>query len=710
MRIQRVGLVVGSYSLLVAVAGCSGAGSPTSLPVTPLVSNVGDSPVSVNQRTPNASASQQIVAATGGTIVVKSGKSKLSVTVPPHALASNANVAVGIYLQGPPLPSGSAKAPLPAGAQFLGGFSISTGGAALVAPLRATESYAAAPSGKSLRLAMYGSKAGAYVDVDTATAANASVANANDTRYVSISSATGARNPYAFYATRVPRAPVPIALALTALAKPPYLVEKSVGLVASGADANGNPYAFTPAFAISNAALGKLMPSSANPYGVTLAFGNQQQTGVASAADARTKLTAQLNLSVQSQRPANGGDTYAYAGSMTQTFVRTLPSPLPVSRTRANVTTSVTVNGDQTFQGTKGLYDFVTSESDATNLQTTNTTTDAYVGFSSANAGGAFAYLEYGSNWADENGDSLSYVYPQPIVVDRLPNAAKQSWSNTAAATLYENETVGAGGAAFSAQRVYAANGTYGETSTYPPGYFGIGTPSDHGQIQENADGSGYYSVPIYGAGDIVYSAPAGKNGKYAISYSVYAQASPLPTASPLVAATIPAWYPPKPALYRETDVETGMTAIPAACKSSAVFGKRAEQLVQTIDRLDTILGYTEKTTQRTYLISGYGVVCTQLVDVQTSYYDFNGDSQFVFFAQPYQVTTTSETLGLQQSGTNVQGANVRRASAIARVNAYTLIAHSAFTRAIERLRQDRERKFAATLHHLIVEHNGGVR
>jgi hypothetical protein len=105
MRMERVGLVVGSCSLAAAVAGCSGAGSPTSLPLAPLASEASVSAASVNQRTPNASVTQHVSAATGGAIVVTSGKSKLTVTVPPHALASNANVTVGMYLQAPPLPS-----------------------------------------------------------------------------------------------------------------------------------------------------------------------------------------------------------------------------------------------------------------------------------------------------------------------------------------------------------------------------------------------------------------------------------------------------------------------------------------------------------------------------------------------------------------------------------------------------------------------------
>lgn len=663
--------------ILTALAACGGsnASTPPALPGSNM------------QSTPNASTTQSVSAASGGTVALGGSGAQIVVTIPAHALAADASVTVSSFTTNVPKPANSsADVELPADAHFLAGFTVSTGGVPLVAPLKVSESISPSSAMSSpAYLAMYSASSGRYTVVDTATVTNSAVANDGAKTFVGVSSAGGAAAPYAFYASGTAPTPPAITIAVTPASPAPYTIGTSANFTASAKDANGNSYAFTPAFALSNSAIGSLQSSASNVMGATVTFGATQQSGTITATDARTGLSGSLEISVQSQRPATNGDTYAYSGTFTQEFDRALPSPMPTATASQSVTQTVSVKGGQTFQGQSNLFDVVSAETDTSSLQTVTSQSDTFVGFSSSSL--PAQYLEYGSRWQDEMGNSISYVYATPRILDQLPEKSGNTWTNSAAASIDENESVGSTGSAFTSQLVYNADGTYSETSSYPPGYFGISSSSQRGVVVENSDGSGNYSVPIYGAGDVVFGAPV--NGQ--IPYSVYRQASPAPTDTPLVTGTIGAWYS-APAFYSETNVDNGQTAVPAACNASSAFGSNAEQLVQTTSRLDTVLGYTESTTTTTYLVTGYGAVCIQMSDVTTSYYDFQGDSLALFYSHPYQITKISETLGLQQTGTSIIGSTtVRRSNAVTSAPAaYATIANSLFARTLEKTRRDR--------------------
>jgi hypothetical protein len=671
----RIALALFSIAGLCSCGG-SNAGAPPALPDV------------ATQATPNATTTQSVTASAGGKVTLSGSGAQVTVTIPAHALASDATVTLSSFADNVPQPANAGgTVNLPGGARFLAGFTISTGGVPLTAPLQVSETIPASGSGGSPAfLAMYSASSGRYTVVDSATVTSSAVSNDGAKAYVGVSTTAGATAPYVFYSSSATQAPPAISLVITAATPGPYAIGATAKFSAAAKDANGNGYAFKPAFSLSSSALGSVQASSSSVMDAVVTFGTTQQAGSITATDQRTGLSGSLDLSVQSERPATNGDAYAYSGTFAQEFDRVLPSPMPTAVASQNVTQTVTVKDGQTFQGHSNLYDIVSNETDVTSLQTVTSQANTFVGFSSNSL--PASYLEYGSRWEDQNGNSISYVYATPRILDELPEKTGQSWTNSASASISENESVGATGAAFSSQRVYNADGTYTDNSSFPPGYFGIGSSSDRGVIVENADGSGYYSIPIYGAGDVVFGAPV--NGQ--IPYQVYAQASPQPTDTPLVAGNIGAWYS-APTFYTESNVDNGPTAIPASCNASAAFGSNAEQIVQTINRLDTVLGYTEATTTTTYLVSGYGAVCIQMSDVTSSYYDFQGDSTAIFYSQPYQITKTSETLGLQQSGTSVIGSkSVTRSAASLSTAAYATIGNSLFARTLEKRRSARAR------------------
>ena len=687
------------YALYVASAGfcalalgaCGGGGSGGSIPAA----STGSLPA------PVVSTSKSLVATAGGSIVLSlPDHGTLALTVPAGALASNATVTLSAYASVPGLPQGSTS---------LGGFAVDTGGVALNKRLSVSETPATTPSSSTLRLALWSPTRNASSDVDTATLANGALVNDDNAKYVGISTASSQR-AYAFYTAPAAASPAPISLAIAASTPGPYTSGTPVTVVASGSDANGNAYVYEPHFSVSNPSLGTIAPSGSNPLAATFAGGNEQMQGAIVVTDTRTSATGRLTINIQSQRPASGGDTYAYSGTLLETDVRSLPSPMPTATTSATLTQTIDVKSGQTLNGATGLYDFSAKQTENTSLQESLSTTDTFEGFGVPGPDGTAPLLEYGTNWADDNGDTLSYLYATPIVVDRLPERAGATWTNSSAVQITENETIDSNGSAFFSRRTYKSDGSYSEVATYPAGYFGAFSPSDHGETTENSDGSGFYAAPVFGAGDIVLSAPqAGGNG-YLINYQVFAEASPTPSSVPVVSGSFNAWYNPSSKLYNETDVDNGSKPIPASCHVPATFGSNANQLVQTTSRLDTILGYTEMEATTSYVMNGVGVVCVTLHDVQTSYYDFAGDLPFVFVAAPYQVTTTDQTLGLQSGGTSVIDASQARTTSSAHLSVpYVRAARAQFQRKLERARLLREKNALRFLRRLTSNRAGGA-
>jgi hypothetical protein len=414
--------------------------------------------------------------------------------------------------------------------------------------------------------------------------------------------------------------------------------------------------------------------------------------------------------------PRTPGDSFVYSGQLQQAF-QSFPelappsaSPEPISQTTENVTQTVTVATNQTFNGASGLTDLHSAETDAltSGLKTTTSTTDTYES-APAQTGTSAQLLGYGSQFTDEAGDTISTLLAPAIVLDQLPETAGAQWSNGAAATIDEALAGNTTGSSITVVRNVNADGSYSESTTYPPSYSLPGF-TGVGKIQENADGSGVFSFQQNGrfSTTLAYSKPEPQpSGPPLIIVKVYAGQDT--TVAPKQTLGIPTWYGNVPALYNETDLDQGTQTIPAACNLASSLPKQGTALAQTIARTDTVLGYTEQETTTTYVAPGYGVLCTVATDKQTTYYDFNGDQASVFTATPpFQITTVSETLALQSSsviaGTMTSSSSSRTSSA-ARSTSAALPAfnvapalHANFERAVRAAHRNRAARLAQSL------------
>ncbi len=399
---------------------------------------------------------------------------------------------------------------------------------------------------------------------------------------------------------------------------------------------------------------------------------------------------------------------------MTATQLRLLPAPMPTATTVTTVVQNGTLKDAQTFNGVSGLYDVSVAESDTTPLKTSTSQTDTYYAFSSRAPDGTTSLLDYGSTWADENGNTLTYQYTAPQILGELPEKAGASWSNTPAMTVSENDSSDASGSAIFSKTVYAQDGSYTETTTYPPTY-NVG----QSVITENADGSGSITN-VLGVGSIVFSTPqAQSTGSYLLPYALYSAPNPGPTAQPLQSSSVGAWYTVPATVYHETDEDLGAQPVPAACNVPSSLASAAMETQRTISRTDTILGYTDTQTIDAYRVATVGAVCVQMNDMQNSYYDFNGDQQFIiapssdptYVPTPYQTNTASETLGLSNGASPASDKHTRRAASITPLSSAAIaVAHMQFEASVAHLRAQRKLAFVKAFKAFITKHNGGVR
>ncbi|HTW85522.1 MAG TPA: hypothetical protein VMD91_15740 [Candidatus Sulfotelmatobacter sp.] len=408
------------------------------------------------------------------------------------------------------------------------------------------------------------------------------------------------------------------------------------------------------------------------------------------------------------------GDTFVYAGQLVQsfqTFTEITPpgaSPEPIATTTTNVTQTVTVAAGQNFNGTAGLVDLHDAETDAlsSGLKTTTSTTDAYEALTNTQL------LAYGSQFADEAGDTQTTLATPADVLDQLPETAGARWSNGPGATIDEAVAGDASGSPITVVRTVNDDGTYNEKTTYPPNYAVAGADGV-GDIQENADGSGTFAFEANGETlTITYSPPEPQaSGPALITINEYLGLDT--TVAPYQTFQVPTWYGNAPALYDENDLDQGTQTIPSGCGLTAAFPAQATALAQTIARTDTILGYTEQETTTRYVAPGYGVLCTVSTDQQTFDYDFSGDQAFAFtMTPPLEIATVTETLGMQPSSTipglTLSGARRARGTASAasvpgaRLDVGAVL-HARFERAVLAARVQRAaqlaRAAAARLH-----------
>lgn len=407
------------------------------------------------------------------------------------------------------------------------------------------------------------------------------------------------------------------------------------------------------------------------------------------------------------QRPASPGDAFTFTGTMTVANAYTYPvaSPLPPTAVISTVLQAVGVKAGLNPFASQSATDFNTVETDTQALRTLTTTSDAFYGF--APAGSGFNFVLYGFTSTDSGGSSYRYAYTTPFIVDELPQA-NRSWSNSAGVVIAENDADGT-----SAVRTYNPDGTYAETQNQP-----LGTTAT---VQENPNGSGSYLGNGFFGGQIAgltFSAPIPQpSGPPQIEAAIVFPAPPTPSPNPTGKPTptpnpttapqvisINQWYPTTPKFYTETDLATIGVTFPASCTVPSSYGTTGNQITQTIDRLDTIFGFTDHMVTTSYLVAGSGPVCVSMSDLQTSYYDYQGDQNFtyVFSSQPQSTSTITEKLTLQ-AGATIKS-RVRRSSASSSTIAQsTIVAGRArFLTAIAQERRSRERAFLRYLQYRI--------
>ena len=690
--------------------------------------------------------SSSINPASGGTISAPFANGTAQLTIPAGAIAGTNGAPVTVTLTAYSVGSqmgvtfqniarkaqsvGRTTQGVPAGSQFIVGFSVVLSSGYLVAPLQVSLPTVNPPLSSQTvqRLAMYnpaptGTANPSFFDVDTATINGNGAVITNDVnpKYVSISSTNGGQ-PYAFYSAPAANiaTPAPITLSATSVpAGPYYLVNgSSATFTATGADANGNPLAYIPTFSLSSATLGTIAPG-AGPYNTVFTSGTALTSGTLNISDPRTKATGTAQIIVTNQRPANTGASYTYAGNLGQTTVRFYPSPNPADVTNnfypSPYPTGVTVNTAATSgqvvtvtaQASPGVYDFHTVDTESYTLEQAITTTDNYYKFPTSGLGGIVSLLQTNSYNAASATDAYAYNISQMFTgtyqIDSLPEQAGATWTNGSAYTYAETDPNGE-----KTTGTWNADGSYNETTVYPtftsapaPG----ATPVT-GVITVNSNGTGTYNVPY---AVVVSGLPANT----VLSFGTPA---PNPAGTPYIPVNVVyyngakyatqavVWYPTGTPMYTETDTNTGTQTLPSSCNVPSAYGSSANALVQKIQRIDPVIGYTDVQTNTSYQALGLGTLCVTLSDVNTEWYDYSaisGDQapfrpRRLFFANtgtPISVITTTQVLGL--ASTN-QPASVARSAQSVALSAYQIkVAKAAFEHQLASLRHQRKEAMA---------------
>lgn len=395
------------------------------------------------------------------------------------------------------------------------------------------------------------------------------------------------------------------------------------------------------------------------------------------------------------------GHSFKFTGTQSTlgTYTYPSPSPYPSVNTLVDVTQNVSVTASANPYGPASAGDFHTVETDAAPLVTHTTTTDAWLGMSGANL------VEYGYSTADDSGDTLTARYAAPQILDQLPETNAAAWTNGAGVVLTEKDADGT-----SSVRTYATDGTYSEALSNK----NTGVTAN---IDEHADGSGTYTTDgAYLDGQVsgfVFSAPSANQITITMNFVQPPTPSPAPSGqpSPTPAPTITPrvytsalWYVNAPVLYSQsTKVATGV-AFPQSCAVPAAYGTSGNTLTQTTSRIDTILGYTDSQTQTTYTSAQYGPVCVTLSDVQKDYYDYQDDFATAtafhlhFPGTALATATVTQTLTLQSATSQSTARSAQSIMSAALEPANIAGAAAAFTLHVERLRHQRELKFASYL------------
>ena len=337
---------------------------------------------------------------------------------------------------------------------------------------------------------------------------------------------------------------------------------------------------------------------------------------------------------------------------------------MPSTSLAASIAQSISRNAAANPLNGKPASDFHATQNTAYPTKTSVLTSDTYYAY--AGSASAANLVEYGFQSADSLKNTISYAYATPQVVAELPFAQNAGWSNSAAVAISETDADGT-----TSTRTYNADGSYTDTEKF---FYG------DADITQNADGSGIYTSPVFLSGllgaEQTFRFDAPSNGQIVVTGEFpppptptpNATGQPTPTPNPTIAptiVTIPAWYAAGQKLYTETDTDGGSPPFPRDCSVPAKIGSQGEKLVQTISRLDTILGFAETQTTTSYVVPNFGPACIVMNDVTKDYYDYQGDTLpgqnttgfFAYYSAPYHTTTIDETLTLQSATIRIRRA-----------------------------------------------------
>lgn len=465
--------------------------------------------------------------------------------------------------------------------------------------------------------------------------------------------------------------------------------------------------------------------------------------------------------------PVGAGDTFRFTGQTTQTVSYAYPtsSPEPGTSETATVTQNIIVTATPCPSATgnityscSGQSDFHVAEVDAYPFESLYPTTDAWYALNGSNQ-----WVSFGNSINDGSGDAMRTSYgATPYILDELPETQGASWSNAGALNYLEQDSDNS-----VTEQQINANGTYSLTQTTDGGY-GLGITTSATGASSYAGGcieavSGICTGAFSPLGAIPNTCKSTTSPALCGSYfeawnrdyyglvvqapasgtiTVDAQKTPSSssTPAPTVIATPHAWYTPMPGnlLYSEADSIPAVGAtLPTACSVPAAFGTTGNEIQQTIEAIDPMLGYVSNETIKTWIVGGFGPVCVQMSNVENQYYNWTGDTgrpsispqtygSLVFSplgansgSIPASVETITETLTLQSaSGSDVNQNNIahQRSSVTTTTRAGPAVTHaltevevgyarSRFDTMVRHARVQRLRKFEKTIEHLM---NGG--
>jgi hypothetical protein len=360
------------------------------------------------------------------------------------------------------------------------------------------------------------------------------------------------------------------------------------------------------------------------------------------------------------------GVAFSFTGSLQRTDFYNYPAsdPLPAGTVSAKVSQNVNVSSVANPFGSGTAFDYHNAENDAYALQTLPFTIDSFYQLNLATFPSPLLLL--GSKTVDDQMNATSVQYTTPQIVDEIPEASGQSWTNNPASrmiTNYANGNV--------TNRLTDSSGDYSEKDVYVniggqkyPQVNLAATTYSNGSAEivlvfneEGRTGYPYSSV----TDTFTMSKPTSSGITLSeSSLSVPVTGTPPPSPSPTQFGVAPQWF--QLPLYTETNVDNGTMAIPASCNVPRAFGTTARQIVRKVQTVDSAFGSVDVTTTTRYDVSNFGAVCVQISDVNNAFYDFSladftnqTPNQFFVFAtttaQPLISTTISELLTLETAG-----------------------------------------------------------